>query len=250
MNTETKQDQEIRIPESITINGVTYSVSGTPELKELIASVAKVEKSKLYTQIEALRKQIEGLKDVEVVPSSAPLDVEKLVDTLSQRFVTKDEIGTTVKDAVAQVVQPILKTDAEKRKQELEEYRDKLIQENLSTCIPEMVKGNSKEEIESSLKESIRIRASYPSPNTPYVDPSQTVVDPLIKKQEQDQVAQANSPTQNQAPTYPDSHVSPIPRRQSPDSSITVQPKRMSQEEFARNREALKEQLSTMYGQG
>ena len=40
------------IPESITINGVTYLVKDTPELQQFIQSIAKVEKSKLYSQME------------------------------------------------------------------------------------------------------------------------------------------------------------------------------------------------------
>ena len=39
-------EQKVGIPESITINGITYLVKETPELQQFIQSVAKVEKSK------------------------------------------------------------------------------------------------------------------------------------------------------------------------------------------------------------
>jgi hypothetical protein len=245
---EEQTNPEARIPESITIADVTYKISETPELKSLISEVAKVEKSKLYSQIDALRKQIDDLRTVEVEPSSAPFDEKKLIEALKNSFVTKSDIESTVRAAINEAVKPIIDTDAERKAIELNEYREKLIRENLATCIPELVKGNTKEELESSLKESIRIRASYPSANTP-TPTGGKVVDPLIQKQTLEQQIQA--PTQHVVePMVTESQISPIPRRQAPDVNAPAFPKRMTPEEFAKNRKALQEQLSSMYGQG
>lgn len=237
-------NNEARIPESITINGVTYKISDTPELKSLISEVSKVEKSKLYTQIEALKKQMDDLKVVEVGTSSAPFDENKLLEQLKTAFVTKEDLATTITAAINTAVKPIIQTDAERKEKELNEYREKLIQENLATCIPDLVKGNTIEELNSSLKDSIRIRASYPSANTPFTQGKTT--DPLIQKQANEQVAQTQQPTAEV--TVPEKQPDPIPRRQTPDISTPTTPKRMTPEEFRKNRQALQEQLSSMYG--
>lgn len=243
MDTNTP-NQEARIPESITINGITYKISETPELKTLISEVSKVEKTKLYTQIESLKKQMDELKVVEITPSSAPFDENKLLSHLKTAFVTKEDLEETIKTAITSAVKPILETDAERKEKELNEHREKLIQENLATCIPDLVKGNTIEELNNSLKDSIRIRASYPSANTPFTQGK--VTDPLIQKQLKEQeVASTEQPVKAAtAEDQPD----PIPRRQTPDISTPASPKRMTNEEFTRNRQALQEQLSSMYG--
>ena len=63
---EQNEEKKVGIPESITINGVTYTVKDTPELQQFIQEVAKVEKSKLYTQFENLKSQIANLGKVRV----------------------------------------------------------------------------------------------------------------------------------------------------------------------------------------
>ena len=56
-----KPQNTVSIPESITINGVTYVVKDTPELLNFMQTVAKVEKNKLYSQFETLKEQIAKL---------------------------------------------------------------------------------------------------------------------------------------------------------------------------------------------
>ena len=73
------------IPESITINGVTYLVKDTPELQQFIQSIAKVEKSKLYSQMENLRTQIQNLGNVEITPEQkTEFDANALVEKLNK----------------------------------------------------------------------------------------------------------------------------------------------------------------------
>lgn len=81
------------IPESITINGVTYLVKETPELQQFIQAIAKVEKSKLYSQMETLKTQIQNLGNVEITPDkSTEFDVNSLVEKLKGTFVTSDSL--------------------------------------------------------------------------------------------------------------------------------------------------------------
>lgn len=245
-----QKQNTISIPESVTINGVTYLVSETPELQKFIQDVSKVEKSKLYSQFESLKEQIKNLGNVQVTEDQQQkLDIEALVKSLKDSFVTKEDLQESLRATVEEVVRPVLEATKKTQEDEINAYREKLITENAATCIPELVKGNTKEELDAALKESIRLRAAYPSPGNeqkPYTG------DPNIQKQAQQpgfQAEPAKSPTPNgqpQAPAAP-----PAPHRPAADAS--QQPtatKTMPMSEFAQKRDALKQQLEAMYGNG
>lgn len=248
---EQNEEKKVGIPESITINGVTYAIKDTPELQQFIQEVAKVEKSKLYTQFENLKAQIANLGRVRVTGNS--LDVDTIVEKLKGTFVTKEDFQEMLPGVLKEVVQPVLTATEQNRKNELEQYREKLIGENIATCIPELVKGETKEELDASLKESIRIRAAYPTPSTAAIDPNKHVTDPLIQKQAQEMVGQPLTPTPQAAPA-PTAAPTPLPpaapRRPSPEVSGPQNVKQMPMNEFEKQREALKQQLEAMYGGG
>ena len=248
---EQNEEKKVGIPESITINGVTYAIKDTPELQQFIQEVAKVEKSKLYTQFENLKAQIANLGKVRVTGNS--LDVDTIVEKLKGTFVTKEDFQEMLPGVLKEVVQPVLTATEQNRKNELEQYREKLIGENIATCIPELVKGETKEELDASLKESIRIRAAYPTPSTAAIDPNKHVTDPLIQKQAQEMVGQPLTPTPQAAPVptaAPTSAPPAAPRRPSPEVSGPQNVKQMPMNEFGKQREALKQQLEAMYGGG
>lgn len=248
---EQNEEKKVGIPESITINGVTYAIKDTPELQQFIQEVAKVEKSKLYTQFENLKAQIANLGRVRVTGNS--LDVDTIVEKLKGTFVTKEDFQEMLPGVLKEVVQPVLTATEQNRKNELEQYREKLIGENIATCIPELVKGETKEELDASLKESIRIRAAYPTPSTAAIDPNKHVTDPLIQKQAQEMGGQPLTPTPQAAPA-PTAAPTPLPpaapRRPSPEVSGPQNVKQMPMNEFEKQREALKQQLEAMYGGG
>lgn len=249
---EQNEEKKVGIPESITINGVTYTVKDTPELQQFIQEVAKVEKSKLYTQFENLKSQIANLGKVRVTGNN--LDVDTIVEKLKGTFVTKEDFQEMLPGVLKEVVQPVLTATEQNRKNELEQYREKLISENIATCIPELVKGETKEELDASLKESIRLRASYPTPSTAHIDPTRHVTDPLIQKQAQEMGGQpTQTPTPQGAPT-PTAAPTPIPpaapRRPSPEVSGPQNVKQMPMSEFEKQRETLRQQLEAMYGGG
>lgn len=248
---EQNEEKKVGIPESITINGVTYAIKDTPELQQFIQEVAKVEKSKLYTQFENLKAQIANLGKVRVTGNS--LDVDTIVEKLKGTFVTKEDFQEMLPGVLKEVVQPVLTATEQNRKNELEQYREKLIGENIATCIPELVKGETKEELDASLKESIRIRAAYPTPSTAAIDPNKHVTDPLIQKQAQEMVGRPLTPTPQAAPAptaAPTSAPPAAPRRPSPEVSGPQNVKQMPMNEFEKQREALKQQLEAMYGGG
>lgn len=248
---ELNGEKKVGIPESITINGVTYTVKDTPELQQFIQDVAKVEKSKLYTQFENLKAQIANLGKVKV--SGGDSDVDTIVEKLRGTFITKEDFQEMLPGVLKEVVQPVLTATEQSRQNELAQYREKLISENVATCIPELVKGETKEELDASLQESIRIRASYPTPSTAHIDPAKHVTDPLIQKQAQEMVvqpAQTPTPQATPAPTAMPPMPPAAPRRTSPEVSGPQNVKQMPMGEFERQRDALRAQLEAMYGGG
>lgn len=248
---ENNEEKKVGIPESITINGATYYVKDTPELQQFIQEVAKVEKAKLYTQFENLKAQIANLGRVKVVGEEMNTEslVNSLVDKLKDTFITKEDLKESLPNVLKEVVNPLLQDSEKNKQEELAQYREKIISENIDTCIPDLVKGETKEELLSSLNESIRIRSSYPTPSTAGQE-NRRVVDPLIVRQYGEQ-APTQSPTPRAEGTSPAVNVPtppPAPRRPSPDASGPANVRRMTMDEFAKQRENLREQLETMYG--
>jgi hypothetical protein len=219
----------VGIPESITLNGQVFTVKDTPELLSFIQAVSKVEKNKLYSQFEKLKGQISELSSVQL-PSSAPLDTEA-ISKLKSEIV--QELSPAIKE-LRDMVAPVAAATSKSIQDELTAYREKIINNNLGACIPDLVKGNSKEELDQTLAESIRLRAQYPSANS--TNPTGKVEDPLIKKQlaEQEEITR-NVPVIPAVPKIPASEVT------------TPNTKGMSMEEFSNRREALLADLNSMF---
>lgn len=261
MGEQTNQNQNVSIPKSVTLGGVTYQIGETPELQQLVQSVASVEKSKLYSKFEGLKKQIEDLQHVQVVPegSQQPLDTKGLIDAikseLGSQFVTKDDL----KNGLQEVVQPLLNSTKEAKEKEIANYREQLINNNLATCIPELVTGNTKEELDASLKRSIELRAKYPSANVPYT-PASHVSDPTLQRQAQNPEFQAQSPTNpvisglnptSQQPVQKPQAPAVPPMQQQPDGATQpTSPKHMGIKEFGNKRASMLEELQRLYGGG
>lgn len=241
-------EKKVGIPESITINGVTYTVKDTPELQQFIQEVAKVEKSKLYTQFENLKSQIANLGKVQIAGNN--LEVDTIVEKLKGTFVTKEDFQEMLPGVLKEVVQPVLTATEQNRQNELAQYRENLISKHIAECIPELVKGDTKEELDASLKESIRLRAAYPTPSTAHIDPTKHITDPLIQKQSQEMGAsQTQTPTPQTAPTPALPPMPPaVPRRTSPEVSGPQNVRQMPMSEFEKQRDSLREQLEAMYG--
>lgn len=231
------EEEKTGIPESITINGVTYAVKDTPELQKFIQSVAKVEKSKLYSQYENLKSQIANLSNVRV---TGDLDTDTIVSKLQDTFVTKEDFKEMLPNIIKEVVQPVLTATEQSRQDELKQYREKLINENIGTCIPDLVKGDTKEELDESLQESIRLRSAYPSPVSTATG-SGKVTDPLIQKQATEMTTQESPKVQNVA-------IPSTPFRSPAEVSGPDNVKQMPMSEFAEKRDQILSQLDALYG--
>lgn len=245
---ETNVESKVAIPESITLNGVVYQVKDYPELQQFIQQVSKVEKNKLYSQFESLRSQIENLNRVKITDA---LNADSIVEKLKETFVTKETLMEVLPGTLKEVVQPLLKASEQTRQDELTAYRTKLITDNAATCIPDLVVGNSKEELDEALKRSIELRAKYPSPSSVQAG-GQHVVDPNIQKQFAEQGDYTPTPLPGQTPpssAVPQPTPPAAPRRPSPEVEAPSNIKGMPLSEFERNREQLLSQLEAAYGE-
>lgn len=252
MAEQTNHNQNVNIPKSVTLGGVTYNIGETPELQQLVQAVSSVEKNKLYSKFDSLKSQIEELKNVQVVTESnqQPLDAKSIAEQIKAEL--KNELLPSLKAEVQEVVQPLLNSTKEAKERELKEYRESIINKNLATCIPELVKGNTREELDKSLQESIAIRSKYPSANVPQT-PQGKVTDPTLQKQAGQAEFRAESPTNpviSEKGTRPSAPIVP-PMQQQPEAN--TQPSRtktMNMNDFAKNREALLNELRATFGGG
>lgn len=246
-----KPQNTVSIPESITINGVTYVVKDTPELLNFMQTVAKVEKNKLYSQFETLKEQIAKLGNVQVIGGEDnKVDIDSIVEKLKGTFVTKQDLQETLKGTVEEVVRPVLQATQKQQEDEIAQYRQKLINDNIATCIPELVQGKTKEELDAALKHSIELRAAYPTPSTAHLGDKQ-VHDPLVQAQFKT-LNDGGTPTPpqsgQQAPANPPMPPA-APRRPSPEAGEGgSNVKQMSMSEFANQRENLLRNLQATFG--
>ena len=227
-------EKTIVIPESIEIDGHSYVVKETPALMEFRQLVEKAEKNKLYSTFATLRQQINDLKATQVVQQSAPFDLGALVEALKGEFATREDL----QDIVSKAVQPVNNNLEQRRQQELAE------------CIPELVKGATREEIDASMKESIALLNKY---HGPFIAPPQgKTVDPLLVNAERRAVASGEVLEIPAKPTpVKDDGKSPIPvvpTRAMPEVSTAPTTRKMTMEEFAQQREAILRNLEAEYG--
>lgn len=236
-HTDPNSKPDIKIPESITIDGKDYSVKDTPELMGLVTAASRVEKNKLYSKIKTLQDGIEGLKRVELAASTPP-------DSL------KEEILESVRNIVEGAIKPLLDKTSKIEIQSLEEYKAKLLTENEGKCFPELVKGNTKEEVDESLKNSIELRTKYSTDN-PANNQQGKVTDPAIVRQnaalDNNQQQQPNAPAAQQStPSTTPAPIVPIVPNVPVNNPSMTDIGKMSQEEFARNREKLEAEIKTL----
>lgn len=231
------ENENVELPVSITLGGVTYTVKDNPELQKFIQEVSKVEKSKLYSKFASLKTELDQLKNVKVFDASEKLH-EDFLKELHGTFMTKDDLREQLPGILKDVVQPILQATENSRLDELKQYRENLIRQNEGTCIPELVKGDTKEELDKALAESIRLRSNYPTPVA--VPKPERITDPLLVAQARQNVPAAPKPEP----------VPVVPNRPSMDANNGSNVKNMSMDEFTKNRDNLEAQLVSLYGKG
>lgn len=161
-----------KLPEVLKIGDQEFKVSEHPELQsflsEVQAAASTIEKRKLYTQIDELKKTMEALNKVQVV---APDNTEGLA-----RF--KSELLAEVTNIVKENLTPITKRNEQVAQMEVADYRNKLLAENQGTIVPELLVGTTREELDAALpaaKAAMENVKNLLQVTPPTTDPAQTV---------------------------------------------------------------------------
>lgn len=235
-----------QVPATIKIGDLEYSVSATPEIQELINAVrtetAKTEKAKLYSKIAALQEQAKALSSIEL-PAQPPQ---------GPSAIDIDQIKGVFEQLLDERLTPILKSQKRNEEMSINEYRNKLITENQTTCIPELVVGNSREELDAALEKSKETLTRALAANGVVPGVQLPTTTPVIDKGKSPDY-EANRPIENTPKTTPApvTVVTP-PAGNPPPSNLTrTDIKNMSASEFAANRDALfKEVQALVEGNG
>ena len=257
----------VTIPRTINIGGQEFSVADNPELSNLVSLVrqdtASVEKAKLYPAIDKLKKEVEILTNAEIINPTGNADtqgMEKLISGIvEQQF-------NGILDRLDEKLSPLLAASQKSEAATLEAYRNDLLSANLGKCVPELVVGNSKEELESALQASV---ASFNNlkeqfgiksveeqlANTHHTTPTATTPTPATPTTPVTPATTAPLTT-----TVPASSTTPKPEEAKPETIVlpsspasTAVPgtelpniSGMSMEEFSKRREELAKNLQTI----
>lgn len=243
------------IPEQITIGETAYSIKATPELMALVKTVTqqvqKTEKNKLYDTIETLKTQVATLqKEKEAIQTSSaalPVPTPKPLENppstteirnqlkASDSPITMDEVNNLLHKKFTEdlpaILQNLLKPVTDElnatKAEQVRLYRNRRLLELGDAVVPELVVGNTPDEVEQSIASSALIRQRYAAVSTPV-----TPVTPVIP------VSQFTPPPA--APIIPR-----IPFQDEQQLSV----KNLSDKEFAAQRDNLYSKIKAEAGQ-
>lgn len=229
----------VSYPPSITLGGVEYRISDTPELQTFITAVGSVERSKIQSVVRDLRTKLDNL------PSPAPATVNT----------------AEIAEAVMAAIRPQLDTITERlnstEKESVASYREKMVAQLGESVIPELISGTTKEAIDASVAAAKAARSRYNIP-APAITVAPTAVAPVEAVNiANPQTIISTAPAAPVAPTLIAAPVAPVapnvsapqvpavPARATPEYSgpnIGA----MSVGEFGSNRDALYQQLQSL----
>lgn len=246
MSTENNNSDQrftrVEVPRVINLGGQSYSIADTPILKDLVDTVRKdastVEKQKLYPKIETLKTQLETLANVEIVnPTNADDKPTELLD--------QEKLVQGIVEGLGKVIQPLIKSNQEQEVQKVRDYRNQVLMDNQGKIIPELVVGETVEEINTNLAKSKDLFAKYGKEFG-----QQTPQEQMAAQRATQQTPQTPQTPTPSTPTNP-TQASPSGLPQAPATapiSDAIMPdiKAMTPEEFAKQREAIKKSLETM----
>ena len=244
-------ENKINLPEKITLNGQEINVAESPELINLLSIAQKIEKDKLYPTIEKLKTQVteketelaklkvigtptpnninqpitqdklrEEMKKIQAEDKTEPLNAEKVADILFEKW--SNALPDLIKAQVEKSIEPIKTATSSLFNEQLTDYRNRRLIELSDQIIPELVTGNTKDEIEQSIINSIEVRKRY----------------------QENKPANVVKPIETPGVTPP----APLPRivtpSGNPDEEIDI--KGMGAKEFEKNREELLKKFKDM----
>lgn len=153
------------LPLSITLGGVEYKVSETPELKEFITAVGTVERSKLQSVVKQLRTDIENLRTVE-----NPVNAQELTNT----------VVTAVLEQIKPTLDKVNNHFERQGKLTIEQHREAVLAQYGETIIPELITGDTIEAINASIPVAQAARARYATPAPAVVAPAAPAAAPIV----------------------------------------------------------------------
>lgn len=255
-----------------------------PAIQDIIKAAASIERKKLYSSMNNLQNQNEELSQKLAIAVANPVSnpsvqqvtstsieagqnpetalqnqnkaIKATMENEKNKPVTREDVSNmlaeafnkTLPEVLRNHLAPVAETISNIQKQTIEEYRNARIAELGDTIIPELVEGNTKDEIETSIIKSRTLRARYPA-STPATETTTHTETPVQTSTQHlaPQTVQVPAAVTVQAPATPIPAVPPatpsVNDKNLPDFS------KMSSEEFGKSREALGKALREQYGQ-
>lgn len=251
------------IPSELTIGDQTFKVSETPELQKLITEAQTVIKNQQYSKIESLttkngllEAELSTLKKPSANPSnptpsasSTPQQVQPPTNPLTERIsgsqITKEQldaalplVGQLFNDTLGKLLPAIDALNAkvaQLQQKDIQGYRESKIAALGNAVIPELVTGNTIEEIDASIEHSKQVAQRYltptanPSLGSPEIVASTAPVQRAPNPAET--VFAGESPKVIEIPQ--------TPRYVNPDEAPPIDVKALSSEQYAKERERL-----------
>jgi len=240
MSTETTA--ATKLPEVLVLAGATYRISENPELQAFVDSIVKhtatTEKSKLYGQINSFKERVEGLEKAALIASqNAPsIDYGKIEEMINAKLSATEAVLAT---KFTDLMKPIAQHVETQVTEDVNAYKNRLITENTGKCMVELIQGNTKAELDSTLANALELAKKYPvSPpvitvNQPATTPAATTTPATTQP-----VTQAAPATTNTTAT-PVADMPVPPANPVVTTKSTPDLKAMTDKDFAKNRENL-----------
>jgi hypothetical protein len=256
-----------KMPEVLSFNGQTYRISDHQELKDFVGEVTKhiavTEKTKLYAQLESLREKLATL-EVEAKTGVA-IDYNKIQEMISTQL--KEQLAvneTNIANKVHNLLAPVVESVKTQNTESLEQFKLKLLNDNKGQCMPELVVGDTKEELIATMEKSKKLYADYAGKppvlpiNETYANPNQQVTaNPVVNTGNQTQTLSSNGATNNSVANTQPVQNTPIqtpsemivpPVNQVIDNAKFPDVRKMGTKEFAQKRESLEAELRAAMG--
>lgn len=265
------------IPETIKIGEQEYKISEHPELVTLLEAARKQEKDKVYKDISGYKDQVKTLKEeLDKTKSNSETakitkeleeaqnalkDAQAQKDVLNNKPATnpeedklkkekmEEELLKKLEDSFEKKLEEKLKTvsgtyeekisklENQLKGSEAASYRDKLLAQYKDQVIPNLVKGNTKEELDAALQEALEVSKDYVSVD--YKGKRVTLAE-KAKLEEEDRIKAEEKKKAEELAAEQRRYANP-PNRQTPPNEDTLMKdvKNLPDQSYAENRAAI-----------
>lgn len=260
------------IPKTIKLGETEFTISDYPELLALIEAGRTEEKSKLYAQIEKAENDLKALKEEQVklttLSSTDKAELEKANKALTEAMaeleefktnkdnntMNQEEIQKLIKENLAEATKESTSKIEELQKQirerDLADYRRRQIEANKDVIIPEFVNGSfaDESEIDKAIEEAKAKSANYITQDFKFGDGTtkKMTLSEIANLSEEDRKGSGTPPITPTQTTNPSQSVPVPPASSGEPASLLDSLATMSDAEYAKNRETIKQELQKM----